>query len=123
MSRTGGRTEELESLYVEACQTPFPYSGLRKLLAESGGAYEGLIPDFDLYLSTIVGYCSWGRSILKWDQQKIDGALKNLEKDFFETHTEYQPLQTKITEQDLASTLLLVEAMRKKLIGVLEATR
>ena len=114
--------EELLPLYEEARREPFPYDGCRKLLREGSGRYEGLIPDLDMYLSDIAGYCSSGSRILRWQGAKIKEAEERLKQSFFERHPQYQPLESLITETDtpdLYTCLAVHEAVRKKLLKVL----
>jgi hypothetical protein len=86
---------ELKALYEEDCRTPFPYEGSRKLLQAEGGNYESFIPDLSLYFSTVAGYCSWGKRILRWEPAKINEAKVDLEKQFFDKHPAYKPLERK----------------------------
>lgn len=114
---------ELKSLYEEDCRMPFPYEGSRKLLQAGGGGYEGFIPDLSLYFSTVAGYCSWGKRILRWEPTKINEAKADLEKQFFERHPEYKPLEMVIAKRDNADLLVKLnrhEKMRMELLGLLE---
>src|SRR5688572_25762057 len=61
------QAEQLDALYKQGLQGRFPYDDIRELFRKAGNAYEGFIPDLDLYFSTIVGYCSWGKRILNWN--------------------------------------------------------
>jgi hypothetical protein len=113
---------ELKNLYVEDCRTPFPYAGARRLLQEAGGGYEDLIPDLDLYFSTIAGYCSWGKTILNWPRAKVDEARKRVSDSFFNRHPKYKALEKVINESvapDLYAELRLHEEMRAKLLELL----
>ncbi len=114
---------ELQSIYREASGVRFPYEGSRHLLREVGGSYEGLIPDLDVYFSTIAGYCSWGERILKWSQEKILEAQNRIAASFFEKHPQYKPLEVAITESntpDLFAQMALHEKMRKSLLELLD---
>lgn len=102
---------------------PFPYEGIRKLLQGGRGNYEGFIPDLSLYFSTVAGYCSWGKRILRWEATKIDEAKAALEKQFFDRHPEYKPLEKMIGEHgnaDLLAKFSLHEKMRIELLRLLE---
>ena len=102
---------------------PFPYEGSRKLLQAGGSNYEDFIPDLSLYFSTIAGYCSWGKRILKWEATKINEAKAGLEEQFFNRHPEYKPLEMMIAKQGNADLLVkfsLHEKMRLELLGLLE---
>jgi hypothetical protein len=114
---------ELQSSYGEACDGRFPYEGSRNLLREGGGSYEGLIPDLDVYFSTIAGYCSWGEKILKWPQEKIVEAQNRIAASFFEKHPQYKPLEVAITETktpDLFAQMVSHEKMRTRLLELLD---
>jgi hypothetical protein len=112
----------LMCLYEESCQTPFPYEDSRKLLREEKGQYEGLIPSLDFYFSTIAGYCSWGKRILKWNEEKIKEAKDLLGKSFFEKYPQYKPLEQMVTEANtpaLYKELVAYETMRLNLLRLL----
>ncbi len=110
----------IKTLYDEACQTPFPYQGIRRLLKEAGAKYDGLIPDLDLHFSTIAGYCSWGKRLLNWDTEKVGEAMASLERGFFDKHPEYKPLESMITQQELVTKLSIYETMRVELLHLLK---
>lgn len=115
-------TGELLQLYEEKRRSPFPYAGCGKILRETGQRYDGLIPDLDLYLSSIAGYCSWGHGILKWPKEKIEETKERLSRSFFEIYPQYKPLMPMITESatpDLYTDLALHEKMRLKLLDIL----
>lgn len=114
------RVTTLKPLFEEACRTPFPYEGLRQLLGEAEATYDGLIPDLDMYFSTIAGYCSWGSRLLKWDNEKVDQVIANLESGFFEKHPRYKPLESIITQPDLVAKLNIYETMRVELRHLLK---
>ena len=117
------KATELKALYEEDSGRPFPYEGSRKLLQAGGGNYESFIPDLSLHFSTVAGYCSWGKRILRWEAAKIDEVKEGLEKQFFDRYPEYKPLEMMIAEQDNADLLAkfcLHEKMRIELQGLLE---
>ena len=115
---------ELNALYEEGCRTPFPYEGSRNLLQQAGpGNYDGFIPDLSLYFSTVAGYCSWGKRILGWEPTKIAKAKADLEKQFFDTYSQYKPLEMMMAQQDNADLLTkftLHEKMRIQLLALLD---
>ncbi len=114
------QANEILRLFKESCR-PFPYAGCRTLIRDAGKAYEGLIPDLDLYFSDIAGYCSWGRAILKWPKKKLSEAGDKLDKSFFEKHPHYQSLQPAVSETgtpDLYESLKLYEKMRGNLLNL-----
>lgn len=114
---------ELQSSYQEACGVSFPYDGSRHLLQEVGGSYEDLIPDLDMYFSTIAGYCSWGERILKWPPEKIVEAQNRIAVSFFEKHPQYKPFEVAITESetpDLFAQMASYERMRTRLLELLD---
>lgn len=111
--------ERLAALYRQRDQGPFPYEDIRKLVQKAGTHHEGLIPDLDLYFSTIVGYCSWGKRILNWDADKRHRALTYAKRGFFERHPEYKSLLPLIRESNLSKQLDDTEEMRTALLQLL----
>ena len=115
------QADEVLRLFKESCR-PFPYAGCRALIRDSGEAYEGLIPDLDLYFSEIAGYCSWGRTIPKWSKEKLFEARNKLSKSFFDKHPKFQPLQPAVSETgtpDMYESLKLYEVMRRNLVDLI----
>lgn len=115
--------DRLARFHQETRSTPFPYEGCRRLLRETPGAHEDLIPDLDLYFSNIAGYCSWGRRILKWPKEKREEAKNGLSLSFVEKYPKYTPLMVRITETstpDLFREMMLHENIRKELLGIID---
>lgn len=115
------RIEELLKLYHEDRGKPFPYSDAKKLRKHSGEAYEGLIPDLDLFSSEIAGYCSWGKGILKWSRDKVAEAQQTIGRSFFDRFPQYKPLEPLITQEnvpDLYASLRLHEEVRVMLLDL-----
>jgi len=118
--------DTLFKAFNEEMMRPFPYSGARKLRHDDGGIYEGLIPDLDLFASQIAGYCSWGKGILKWSEEKVDEAERTIGKSFFDKHPKYKPLEPLITEEntpDLHAWLTLQERIRSRLLELFALLR
>lgn len=111
----------LITLYQESSRTPFPYAGIRKIVQKAEGAYDTLIPDLDLYFSTIAGYCSWGQGVLSWDDRKVEEAKRYASQSFFDRHREYKSLLPLITEADLIHQLEIYEKMRVTLLELMSS--
>jgi hypothetical protein len=111
---------ELSNLYEES-HGPFPYSDCRKLIGKEVKRYEDLTADLNMYFSTIAGYCSWGKRILKWSNDQVKEAEARLEKTFFEKYPQYGALKHLITEAntpDLYKEMTVYESMRALLLSV-----
>lgn len=102
---------------------PFPYSDCRFLLREfEDPRSSGLIPDLDLYFSTIVGCAQSARRLLGWPQDKIAAVRRELEGSFFERHPVYDPLKVRITPvatPELYRRLLVCDQLRVDLLDIL----
>ena len=104
---------------------PFPYQGCRKLISHDPEASDGLIPCLNTYFMDIAGYASSGKKILKWAEQEVQQAIRQLTVPFFEKHPEYstlEPMITKNSTPDLYATLALYERMRLCLLQILSKT-
>ncbi len=102
---------------------PFPYNDVRVLRQQARKRWLDLVPDLDMHFSTIAGYCTWGRRILDWPQDKVQEVRASLAQTFFEQHREYLPLELKINANDtpaLYADLLLYETMRQTLLTLLD---
>ena len=113
---------ELLELYAEDLQTPFPYNGCRKLVAATMENHEGLIPDMDMYFSTVASFAGGVKKLLKWPLANLLQAKTKLEQSFFEKHPQYKSLEPLINASympDLHSDLLLHERMRTSLLRLL----
>jgi hypothetical protein len=128
--RSGEAHLKAEELAVEAARIsseedrfPFPYDDCRRLRREDSGEFEVLIPDLDMWCSDIAGYCSWGKKILSWPEEKVLQARGHMSLSFFDKHPEYSLLERLITEAntpDLFEDLQLYERMRKKLLELFD---
>jgi hypothetical protein len=110
---------EVKRLYEEEARLPFPYDGCRTLLEGNEDEFEGFITNLDLYFMDIAGYCSSGRAILKWPEEKVREAQGRISLTFFELYPQYSALQNFISESatpDLYEDLTLYEEMRSKLL-------
>lgn len=113
------QAERLSSLYREHSRTPFPYDSIRELVQQAGTSYNTLTPDLDLYFSTIAGYCSWGKGLLRWDDAKVEQAKAYASLGFFDRHQNYKPLVPLMRESDLTKELDIYERMRTTLLVLL----
>lgn len=111
--------EQLTALYKQSAQGRFPYDDIRNLFRKAGTSYEGLVPDLDLYFSSIAGYCSWGKRILNWDTERRQKALTYASRSFFDRHPEYKSLMPFIEQSELSKQLDNIEEMRTTLLRVL----
>jgi|SRR5688572_8584077 len=115
------QAEQLDALCKQGLQGRFPYDDIRELFRKAGNAYEGFIPDLDLYFSTIVGYCSWGKRILNWNTEQRQKAFAYTSQGFFDRHPEYRSLLPFIEDSDLRRRLDRVDEMRTTLLRLLTA--
>lgn len=113
------QAKRLASLYEEVSRAAFPYKEVRKLLRKAGTKSDRLIPDLDLYFSTLAGYCSWGRRLLIWDDKKVQEAKVYVERGFYDRHPEYRSLRSFINESELNHQLEAYEEMRRDLLSLL----
>lgn len=112
--------EAIQTL-AESANSPFPYEGCRTVMARNSGEYEGLIPDLDLYFSTIAGYASAASRISSWDANRLQRARNDLACSFFELHPEYELLTREIDDDiapDLAEQLRFHEELRTRLLAL-----
>ncbi len=119
-------TEELVGkllhTYKEYLVKPFPYQGALKLRREGGEAYEGLIPDMDMYFYDIASHCGGVKKMLKWPKEKLHQAREKFGQSFFDKYAQYKPLEPLITEAntpDLYACLMQHEQMRVSLLKLL----
>src|SRR3954464_6422649 len=111
------------NLYEEEGLSPFPYEDCRVLLDGLAGHYEGFIPDLDVWCSSIAGYSSWGKRIVRWPEQKLLDARGLMSTGFFEEHPEYATLERHITSgntPDLYNELRLYEGLRVRLLELFD---
>lgn len=110
---------EAERIYIEEDRSPFPYDGSRWLLQDFEDEFEDFIPNLDMWCSYIAGYCSWGKRLVRWNEEKVLQARGVMSLSFFDMHPEYARLERLITESDtpdLYEQLRLYERMRKNLV-------
>jgi hypothetical protein len=113
------QAERLATLYKRSSESAFPYEKVRNLLQKAGVSSTSLIPDLDLYFSTLAGYCSWGKRLLTWDDEKVKKAKAYTTQGFFERHPEYSSLLPLIEKSDLYHELEIYEEMRTALLALL----
>ena len=113
---------ELVQVYQEEGRYPFPYKDCKKVRDGNFALYDNFIPHLDLYFSDIAGYCSWGKKLAQWPDDKVGEAKARLEKSFFERYPHYRALESLITETntpDLYKALQIYESMRELLLNIL----
>ena len=113
------QAEWLASLYKKSSESAFPYQKVRELLQKAGISSSNLVPDLDLYFSTLAGYCSWGKRLLTWDDETVKTAKAYATQGFFERHPEYGSLLPFIDQSDLNQELNIHEEMRTALLALL----
>jgi hypothetical protein len=100
---------------------PFPYADCRKLYSIAPDTSDGLIPDLDLYVSDLAGYCGRGHRIIRMSAEEFLNMKKAASRSFFEKHPEYLPLREFISEEDtpdLFHDLNRSEEMRASLLKI-----
>jgi hypothetical protein len=88
------KAAEIAELYSEIASEAFPYEDCRRLLAtlnEQGVEY--LIPDLDLYLSTVASHAIGIDRVLRWAPDRAADSVRKLSQSFFETHPQYERLR------------------------------
>lgn len=116
---------EILQLSEEADDTPFPYEGCRRLLAETGNKYKDyrdLIPYLDLYFYNISSYSSVAQKIIHWSPEKLLDAKDKLDGSFFDNHPRYKLFAPMITREfvpDLYRELAIHEQIRHLLLDVI----
>jgi hypothetical protein len=116
--------QELSLLY-KAVVHPFPYRGCRRLLkttSQRTRRYEDLIPELDVYWSTLAGYCRGGRRIRRCSRETLLAAQAYASRSFFEAVPHYQRLERRITRRfvpDLYADLCHYDQMRHTLLELL----
>jgi len=109
----------LRKLYRSDLLNPFPYSDCRKILTEKD---EDFIPCLDIYFSDIAGYCSWGKQILSWSNEKTIETKNNLQKSFFQKFPAFSEVSLKISDKEtpqLYNQILIYDLMRLTLVDIL----
>ncbi len=112
----------LRELYKTDFLQPFPIDDCRNILSENGEKFADLVPCLDIYFSDVAGYCSWGKRITTWSDDKLKEAKNSLRKNFFQRFSKFTALASKISEvktPNLHSQLLIIELMRLTLLDVL----
>jgi hypothetical protein len=122
-AKAQGMAAAILSLYQEEGLSPFPYEDCRVLLDGLGDEYEGFIPDLDMWCSSIAGYSSWGKRIVRWSEQQLIEARGLMSTGFFDEHPEYATLERHIRPEsapDLHDELRLYEGLRIKLLELFD---
>jgi hypothetical protein len=119
MSRDGDIEDILRSELVH----PFPYADCRRILADvNDPRCAMLIPDLDLYFSTVVSRAQTARKIVGWPPEKRLSVQRELDASFFEKHPAYGPLQERISSTAtpaLHDRLRLCDRLRRELLELL----
>lgn len=109
----------LQKLYRSDLLNPFPYGDCRKILLEKD---EDFIPCLDVYFSDIAGYCSWGKRILSWSNEKTIETKNGLQKSFFQKFPAFSEVALKISDKEtpqLYNQILIYDLMRLTLVDIL----
>ncbi len=115
--------DEIERDY-RGLNAPFPYADCRKLLSRFPELPRELISDLDYHFSTIAGYASRGRRLLRLNGADLEQARNAIARSFFEKHQEYRILEAEIaveTTPDLFRELESTEKIRMKILELLRA--
>ncbi len=94
----------------------------RYLLQNNHEQFRNLIPDLDLYLLNVAGYCGNSWRLLKLSKEKPQEIGGSLTTTFFEEYPQYRLLEGQIDElntPDLYERLALYEKMRSLLLEIL----
>ena len=117
-------TDEITALYREVLSKgPFPYADCRFLLAQVNTDDEDLIPELDLYFSSIAGLAS-GVHWRRWPLDKVEKWLSYINRDpvlSCPSLERYAPLITAETTPKLHRRLEVTDSVRRGLIPHLEA--
>jgi hypothetical protein len=118
--------ETIEESYRADLRHPFPYADCRSLLQLSDhGAFAMLIPDLDLFCSTVYGWASSARQLLDGSRERAGRARRDLAASFFEKHATYVPLREQVREAttpELHRRLQHCERLREQLLELLALT-
>jgi hypothetical protein len=115
------KVKEIERLYAEDLSSPFPYRDCQKL-QDSLAADEDFATQLTSYFSTVAGFCSWGKRILRWNEKKRREVVKILAKSFFEGLPQYRKLEkqiNKIETPELYKEIERHETMRRTLLDII----
>ncbi|HEX9983552.1 MAG TPA: hypothetical protein VGF69_09820 [Thermoanaerobaculia bacterium] len=107
MSRIDELLSELKGIDAADAGT-FPYEDCRKL-QRGNGADASLIPDLDMYLSEVAGYRSWGKRIVSWPDDKIDGVEGRLAASFFDRFPAHELLREVIESDEVPNVRSAIE--------------
>ncbi len=105
----------------ESDKSRFPIEGCRALVALRF-KQDDLVPNLDVYFSTIAGYASSAATISTWAQERVERARDDLASSFLERYPDYEALFRDIndsTAPDLAWRLDLYEELRTKLLELI----
>ncbi len=94
----------------------------RYLLQNNDEQFRNLIPDLDMCLLNVAGFCSNSRRLLKLTKEILQEIQASLTTSFFEEYPQYRLLERQIDElntPDLYERLALYEKMRNMLLELL----
>jgi hypothetical protein len=106
-------------------QRGFPYKGAR-LVQRADEAYEQFIPDLDLYLGDVAGFCAAGRRVLRWNANRIKDAEQCLQRSFFDVYPQYRDVQSRLADpalEDVRRTLDRSDRLRARMLDLLTAVQ
>jgi hypothetical protein len=113
---------EIERLF-RSISHPFPYDECRYLIKQRPEAGGALIPDLDLYFSTIAGYASSATSLARWSANRLAQARADLASSFFEQRPQYSELLAYVDTVATPSLFARLEAYEAIRVGLLELLR
>jgi hypothetical protein len=124
LQQTGARIEADHEAHM---REPFPYADCRYLLSQlPPEEHSSLIPDLDLYFSTLAGWASRAASVLTWPRNDLLRAREDLSRTFIEQHPEHARLESLVSETAtpvLARELTSSEALRRRLLELILAVQ
>jgi hypothetical protein len=104
---------------------PFPYEDCRRVLQRvRSDSSRMLIPDLDLYMSTVYGWAQGARRLLRSTHEKLAAAREDLRPSFFEKYPEYEPLRPEIESgsvKRLQGRLQHCDTLRASLLELLSS--
>lgn len=101
---------------------PFPYEDCRWLAREFDVDLNMLIPDLNTWLFKLAGYCTCGKRLLSWPEERVQAAYGALQHGFFAEYPQYAWLPLHLSETqtpDLYARLALAEQKRLLLLELL----
>lgn len=111
----------IESRFKTGMQGPFPYADCRSLLGPvPDSRYEGLIPDIDIFVSTIAGYAQTASRLLNFTREGRASARTDLARSFQEQHPLYSDLLRGATSEATPSLFLELSTAEELRLLLLE---